>query len=149
MITLIIYSNMKRLMITLAMLFALSATPLFAKPCVIAEYNSYARQNAIITFSNKSEYRLTLKICSAFGGTYCVVELGPRSSRSVSFGQTAVYNLKIKATRFGQSSYHDGGRFSVTCDEFEWSEGEMVFEMSTHGSGLGPSISRAEFESDR
>lgn len=141
---------MKRLMITLIMLLALSATSVFANPCLITtDEVLFATQNATITFRNTSEYTLTLKICNSYGGTYRVVELGPKSSRVVSFGTTATYNLKIKATRYGQSSYHKGGSFSVTCNEYEWSEGEMVFQMSSYGSGLGPSISRAEFESDR
>ena len=72
------------------------------------------------------------------------------SSRAVSFSKSGTFKLKIKATpRYGQSSYHDGGKFSVTSTETEWTEGEMTFRMSTYGSGLGPSISAKEFESDK
>ena len=141
---------MKRLMTLFAMLFVLSATSVFAYSDLdITEAVTLANQQASITFRNKSDYTLTLKICHLYGGTYSMIELGPKSSRTVSFGKTATFNLKIKATKYGQSSYHDGGGLSVTCNEYEWTEGEMVFQMSSYGSGLGPSISRAEFESDR
>ena len=104
--------------------------------------------NASITFRNKSDYTLTLKIIEQYGGLYRAVVLKPKSNQVVYFGSTATYKLKIKASRHGQDSYHKGGNFSVTCNDYEWTEGEMSFQMSTYGSGLGPSISAKEFESN-
>ena len=49
---------------------------------------------------------------------------------------------------YGHTSYHDGGKFSVTCTKTEWTEGEMSFQLSSYGNGLGPSISAKQFESD-
>lgn len=113
------------------------------------EYNSQ-KKNASITFRNSSDYIMTLKIIHSFGGLYTTVSLPAHSSRAVSFSKSGTFKLKIKATpRYGQSSYHDGGKFSATSTETEWTEGEMTFRMSTYGSGLGPSISAKEFESDK
>ncbi|MFR4268715.1 MAG: hypothetical protein ACLT13_12580 [Parabacteroides merdae] len=113
------------------------------------EYNSQ-KKNASITFRNSSDYTMTLKIIHSFGELYTTVSLPAHSSRAVSFSKSGTFKLKIKATpRYGQSSYHDGGKFSVTSTETEWTEGEMTFRMSTYGSGLGPSISAKEFESDK
>ena len=56
--------------------------------------------------------------------------------------------MKIKAVHNGIQSYHDGGNFSVTCNEYEWTEGTMEFMLSVYGNGLGPRISAREFESN-
>ena len=86
---------------------------------------------------------------SAGRGRRASGSLPAHSSRTVNFNKSGTFKLKIKATSsYGQSSYHDGGKFSVTSTETEWTEGEMVFKMSTYGSGLGPSISAKEFESN-
>lgn len=111
--------------------------------------NYFQKNQATITFQNKSDYTLTLKILNAIErGLYSTITLSPHSSRTVGFTKTAVYKLKIKATHLGTVSYHDGGTFSVTCTDTEWSEGTMSFEMSSYGNGLGPSISAKEFESN-
>lgn len=107
------------------------------------------QQNATITFQNKSDYTMTLKVIKFYGGLYTTVVLSPHSSRTVSFGSTSTYKLKIKAVHHGQASYHDGGNFSVTCTEQEWTEGTMSFSLSIYGNGLGPSISAKEFESNK
>ena len=99
-------------------------------------------QNASIIFRNNSNYSMLLKIVGLYGGLYQSVSLSPHSSKTVYFSSTATYKLKIKATLHGQSSYHNGGHFSVTCSATEWTEGEMSFQLSSHGSGLGPSISK-------
>lgn len=109
---------------------------------------SASQQQASITFKNKSDYTMTLKIMKEYGGVYSTVILSPRSSRTVSFSSTSSYKLKIKAVHNGIASYHDGGNFSVTCNEYEWTEGTMEFMLSTYGSGLGPRISAKEFESN-
>ena len=106
------------------------------------------KQNATITFQNKSDYTMTLKVIKAYGGLYNTVLLSPHSSRIISFGKTSTYKLKIKAVHNGRASYHDGGKFSVTCTNTEWTEGTMSFSLSTYGNGLGPSISAKEFESN-
>lgn len=103
---------------------------------------------ASITFYNRSDYTMTLKIMKIYGGLYSYVILSPHSSRVVTFGSTNTYRLKIKAEHNGNVSYHDGDTFSVTCNDYEWSEGSMEFRMATYGSGLGPKISRSEFESN-
>lgn len=106
-------------------------------------------QNASITFRNQSDYTMTLRIVYATGGYYSTVSLRPHSSSKVSFSKSGSFKLKIKATSYyGQTSYHDGGKFSVTCTSSEWTEGEMSFQLSSYGSGLGPSISAKQFESD-
>lgn len=103
---------------------------------------------ASITFRNKSDYTMTLKIIYSSGGLYSTVVLNPRSSRVVTFRSSNTFKLKIKAVHHNMTSYHDGGNFSVTCTEYEWTEGEMSFELSSYGSGLGPTISAKEFESN-
>lgn len=107
------------------------------------------KQNANITFSNNSDYTMTLKLMKFSYGSYSLyttVTLAPHSRRMVAFGDTSSYRLKIKAVHNGHPSYHDGGRFNVTCNAREWTEGTMSFSMSTYGNGLGPSISASEFE---
>ncbi len=105
-------------------------------------------QNASITYRNNSEYTMTLKIIKPYGGLYTIVTLYPHCSRTVQFSSTSNYSMKIKAVRNGKASYHDGGMFSVTCNSYEWTEGVMEFKLSTYGSGLGPTISEREFESN-
>lgn len=106
-------------------------------------------QNASITFKNQSDYTMTLRIVYAGGGYYSTVTLRPHSSSKVTFSKSGSFKLKIKATSsYGQVSYHDGGNFSVTCTSQEWTEGEMSFRLSSYGSGLGPSISAKQFESN-
>lgn len=107
------------------------------------------RTKSTITFSNKSDYTMTLKVMHSYGGLYSTITLGPKSSRVMSFSETSSYRLKIKARHNGFDSYHDGGSFSVTCTDREWTEGEMSFSMSVHGNGLGPKISAKEFESNK
>ena len=109
---------------------------------------SQNQQKASITFKNKSDYMMTLKVMKLYGGLYTTVTLSPHSSRTVTFSNTSSYKLKIKAVHNGRPSYHDGGKFSVTCNEYEWTEGTMEFMLSTYGSGLGPTISAKEFESN-
>ena len=106
------------------------------------------RQNASITFRNESDHSMQLKIVGLYGGLYQSISLFPHSSRTVYFSSSATYKLKIKTSLRGQTSYHDGGKFSVTCTATEWTEGEMSFKLSSYGNGLGPSISRKEFEND-
>lgn len=111
-------------------------------------YAYQTRENASITFKNRSSYTMTIKIMKSYGGLYDTVVLGPSSSRKVYFGSTSTYKMKIKATQNGSVSYHDGGSFSVTCNDYEWTEGEISFSLSSYGNGLGPSISAKEFESN-
>ena len=104
---------------------------------------------ASITFRNKSEYTMTLRIIYAGGGYFSTTTLRPHSSSIVTFSKSGSFKLKIKAvSSYGQISYHDGGNFSVTCTGTEWTEGEMSFQLSSYGSGLGPSISEKQFESN-
>lgn len=110
---------------------------------------AYSSQQASITFKNQSDYTMTLRILYAAGGYYTTVSLRPHSYSTVKFSKSGNFKLKIKATSsYGQTSYHDGGKFSVTCNDREWTEGEMSFQMSTYGSGLGPTISAQQFESN-
>ena len=88
-------------------------------------YAYQTRENASITFKNRSSYTMTVKIMKSYGGLYETVVLGPNSSRKVYFSSTSTYTMKIKATKNGSVSYHDGGSFSVTCDDYEWTEGEI------------------------
>ena len=103
---------------------------------------------AKIRFSNRSDHYMTLKIIYSYGGLYTTISLPPNEARNVTFAKSGSFKLKIKATHNGVSSYHDGGDFSVTCNNYEWTEGEMIFSISSYGSGLGPTISAKEFESN-
>lgn len=111
--------------------------------------SSSTKQNASITFKNQSDYTMTLRILYSGGGYYTSLTLRPHTSSKVSFPKSNTFKLKIKASSsYGQVSYHDGGKFSVKCTNREWTEGEMSFRLSSYGSGLGPSISAKEFESN-
>lgn len=122
--------------------------------CATAQYystgygTSHNSQCATMKFSNSSDYTLTIKIINYYGGLYRTVALRPHSSQTVSFGSSATFKMKIKAEHHGSVSYHNGGTFNVTSNSREYSQGEITFSMSTYGSGLGPSISAAEFSSD-
>ena len=145
------YVIMKRTVFILTALLFLSAFPAVAATNeTVAENENVEQQNrASITFRNKSDYSLTIKIIrSYYGGLYTTVYLDSHSSSTVTFPETATYKLKIKAKKDFRTTYHDGGTFSVTCNDYEWTEGEMSFEMSSYGSGLGPSITAKEFESN-
>jgi hypothetical protein len=109
---------------------------------------STSTTKASMRFSNQSEYTMTVKILYTYGGLYRTVYLRPRSSETIYFSNTNNFKLKIKATLHGESSYHNGGTFSITCNSKEWTEGEMTFRLSSYGSGLGKRISAREFESN-
>ena len=111
-------------------------------------YAYQTKEHASITFKKRSSYTMTIKIMKSYGGLYDTVVLGPNSSRKVYFSSSSTYRMKIKATKNGSVSYHDGGSFSVTCNDYEWTEGEISFSLSSYGNGLGPSISAKEFESN-
>ena len=132
------------LCIALPMCLPLSTWANHPSRCI--EMNRYTA--ASITFTNKSAYTMTLKIIGVYGGLYSTVSLPAHSSQVVHFNHSQTFKLKIKATYLGHTSYHDGVSFSVTCTDTEWTEGEMSFQMSTYGSGLGPTISAKEFESN-
>lgn len=81
---------------------------------------------------------MTLKVLYLREGLYQTVTLSPHSCRVVSSNHSNSFKLKIMAVHNGNSSYHNGGNFSVTCTSTEWTEGEMSFSLSTYGNGLGP-----------
>lgn len=111
--------------------------------------HEYSEQNlAKIRFNNRSDHYMTIKIIYSYGGLYTTITLPPYEAKNVTFGKSGSFKMKIKATHHGVTSYHDGGDFSVTCNKYEWTEGEMTFTMSSYGTGLGPSISAKEFESN-
>ena len=112
-------------------------------------YYSAETTSAKMTFRNDSQYNMTLKIIGIYKGLHSVVSLPAYSSRIVSFANSATYKLKIKAVNGSHVSYHNAGNFSVTCTKTKISQGQMTFKMSTYGSGLGPSISAKEFESNK
>ena len=112
-------------------------------------YYSAETTSAKMTFRNDSQYNMTLKIIGIYKGLHSVVSLPAYSSRIVSFTNSATYKLKIKAVNGRHVSYHNAGNFSVTCTKTKISQGQMIFKMSTYGSGLGPSISAKEFESNK
>ncbi|MBO5811105.1 MAG: hypothetical protein J6R32_09825 [Bacteroidales bacterium] len=144
---------MKKYLLTLVVMVALSSSPVLAHTWYndsdANETSSYQNKtSASITFQNKSEYTMTLKIMNYWGGLYRTVVLSPYSSSTVYFNSSSSYKLKIKAVKNGSASYHDGGTFSVTCTDYEWTEGTMTFSLSSYGDGLGPRISAKEFESN-
>ena len=53
-------------------------------------------ESATITFKNKSDYNMTLKVMYHGGGLYKTVTLSPQSSRVVSFSRSNSFKLKIK-----------------------------------------------------
>lgn len=112
----------------ICIIFTVSASAQFNFGSV-GERSSYTyRQNASITFRNQSDYTMTLRIIHAGGGYYSSLILKPHSSSKVSFSNSGNFKLKIKAvSSFNEISYHDGGKFSVTCNSNEWTEGEMSF----------------------
>ena len=135
------------LFICLVSIFSTEAQFNYGGAYVNSPYTS--SQKASITLRNKSEYTMTLRIIYAGGGYYSTTTLRPHSSSIVTFSRSGHFKLKIKAvSSYGQVSYHDGGSFSVTCTSTEWTEGEMSFQLSSYGSGLGPSISEKQFESN-
>lgn len=104
--------------------------------------------NASVTFKNMSNYTMTIRVLYSNGGYYSSVTLPPHSSRTMSFSHTASFKMKIKAVNGNTISYHDGGSFSVTCNDYEYSEGTIEFSLSTYGTGLGPRISEKDFLSN-
>ena len=140
---------MKHIKILLVLLVLIFATPANAQ-IFNNDYSSYQykKSSATITFKNRSDYHMTIKIISLYGGLYETVILPAHSSRNVYFDHTATYKTKIKASLRGSVSYHKGGNFSVTCNETEWTEGEISFQLATYGQGLGPKISAKEFENN-
>ena len=120
----------------------------------VYDYSMYTKQktNATMTFKNQSGYHMTVKILKLQGGLYSTVTLPPYSSETVDFYSSATYKMKIKALISGRASYHKGGNFSVTSTSERWSQGAITFKItvSKHGggSGLGPAISKKEFESN-
>lgn len=118
------------------------------------DFPTYTTQksNATMTFRNQSDYYMTIKIVGLYGVLYSIVNLSPYSSKVVDFYKSATYKMKIRAIVDGRESYHNGGNFSVTSTSERWSQGEMTFTLvvtkSGGGSGLGPKISKKEFESN-
>lgn len=143
---------MKRLILTLiiGIITMVSVNAQFTSDD-LSGYFSYSAQQpkASITFSNQSGYTMVIKVLHIRGGLYSTVKLPPHTSSTVTFSATETFKTKIKATSAnGGVSYHDGGKFSVTCTSTEWTEGTMSFRLSSYGSGLGPKISASEFESN-
>ena len=110
------------------------------------------KSNATMTFKSQSKYHMTVKILKLKGGLYYTVDLPPRSSETVDFYSSATYKMKIRAMVSGRASYHKGGNFSVTSTSERWSQGEITFKLvvtkTGGGSGLGPTISKKEFDSN-
>ena len=102
--------------------------------------------------TQKSNATMTFKILKLKGGLYYTVDLPPRSSETVDFYSSATYKMKIRAMVNGRASYHKGGNFSVTSTSERWSQGEITFKLvvtkTGGGSGLGPTISKKEFDSN-
>lgn len=138
---------MKKIILILMLVFTL--LPIRAHYYNGGGYYSAETTSAKMTFRNDSQYNMTLKIIGIYKGLHSVVSLPAYSSRIVSFTNSATYKLKIKAVNGRHVSYHNAGNFSVTCTKTKISQGQMIFKMSTYGSGLRPSISAKEFESNK
>lgn len=142
---------MKKYLTVLVLLFVVSVTvsaQALGYPWSSSSVGSQSQRKASITFMNSSDCSMTLKVMNYDGGLYSTVTLQPHTSRVLTFARTSSYRLKIKAVHKGRPSYHDGGTFSVTCNKYKWTEGTMEFMMATYGSGLGPTISAKEYESN-
>ena len=141
--------NIKKLLLIISLIISTAAFANVEAANVPHINNVNATQNlAKIRFNNRSDHYMTIKIIYSYGGLYTTITLPPNEARNVTFGKSGSFKMKIKATHNGMTSYHDGGDFSVTCTKYEWTEGEMTFTMSSYGTGLGPSISAKEFESN-
>lgn len=141
--------NIKKLLLIISLIISTAAFANVEAANVPHINNVNATQNlAKIRFNNRSDHYMTIKIIYSYGGLYTTITLPPNEARNVTFGKSGSFKMKIKATHHGVTSYHDGGDFSVTCNNYEWTEGEMTFTMSSYGTGLGPSISAKEFESN-
>ncbi len=110
--------------------------------------NSNQQNKANITFKNSSDYTMTIRVLYLAGGLYSVVELPAHSSRTLYFNSSNTFKMKILASKGNEKSYHDGGELSVTCNSFQWTEGEITFQLSSYGDGLGPCISAQDFWSN-
>lgn len=135
--------------IIMILMFVFTLLPIQAQYYNGGGYYSAETTSATMTFRNDSQYNMTLKIIGIYKGLHSVVSLPAYSSRIVSFTNSATYKLKIKAVNGRHVSYHNAGNFSVTCTKTKISQGQMTFKMSTYGSGLGPSISAKEIESNK
>lgn len=141
--------NIKKLLLIISLIISTAAFANVEAANVPHINNVNTIQNlAKIRFNNRSDHYMTIKIIYSYGGLYTTITLPPNEARNVTFGKSGSFKMKIKATHHGVTSYHDGGDFSVTCNNYEWTEGEMTFTMSSYGTGLGPSISAKEFESN-
>ena len=137
------------LVFLLSLVSIFTVTAQYPYGSIYGNYSNSNSQKASITFRNNSDYTMKLRIIYTGGGFYSSVSLRSHSSSTVTFSKSASFKLKIKASsEYGHVSYHDGGIFSVTCTSTEWTEGLMTFQLSSYGSGLGPSISAKQFESD-
>lgn len=143
------YKIMKKIILILILMLVFTLLPIRAHYYNGGGYYSAETTSAKMTFRNDSQYNMTLKIIGIYKGLHSVVSLPAYSSRIVSFTNSATYKLKIKAVNGRHVSYHNAGNFSVTCTKTKISQGQMIFKMSTYGSGLGPSISAKEFESNK
>ena len=141
--------NIKKLLLIISLIISTAAfANVEAANVPHINYVNATQNLAKIRFNNRSDHYMTIKIIYSYGGLYTTITLPPNEARNVTFGKSGSFKMKIKATHHGVTSYHDGGDFSVTCNNYEWTEGEMTFTMSSYGTGLGPSISAKEFESN-
>ena len=100
---------MKKYLLTLVVMVALSSNPVLAHTWYndsdANETSSYQNKtSASIVFQNQSAYTMTLKIMNYWGGLYRTVVLNPYSSRTVYFNSSSSYKLKIKAVKNGSAS---------------------------------------------
>ena len=127
---------MKNIIIT----FVLSLITLF----VPAQANA---QSASMTFKNRSDYTLTIKVMHTGGGLYSTITVGPNSSREIYFGSSGNFYCKTKAEKWSDTVYQKSSSFAVQNDSHGYSCGSMEFYVtsSSYGGG-GSNISKAEFE---
>ena len=68
---------------------------------VVSNVEISSSHSASITFRNKSDYTMTLKIIYSSGGLYSTVVLSPHSGKVVNFSKSNTFKLKIKAELYG------------------------------------------------
>ena len=104
-------------------------------------------QKASLTFNNRSNYTLTIKVMHLGGGLYRTVTVAPNSSTNVYFGNSGTFYCKTKAEKWGDTVYQKSSSFTVQNDSHGYTCGSMEFYVtsSKYGGG-GSNISKAEFE---
>lgn len=115
------------------------------------EITSRYGEQATMTFKNKSNYTLTVKVMKYYGGLYSSVTIPAGGSRSIGFSSSGSFYTKLRFSSSYEDIYKiDRSGFSVTNDGYQYSEGTITYYMSASNSGssAGSPSNKREFEND-